>query len=506
MIRRDLSIPAFVSLMTILSSAVCAQLSLDKFGGAIPGNTIFKVNGAPNTPYVIIWSPYEQPTTVGPVTLAIPLDHLADSWVIPGLAGITNGSGFAQAQVAVPNDPAFDPFTFSLQAVGGSDPYEVSNLIRLTPALVGAFEPALNSPLVPINGGGIATAADGEILFVGGSGPVAQHYKSRTEEWEPFGATFGVGAFSQSTGLADGRVLFTGGLDLTTGQPTSAAAVYDPIAGTTTTLSMNMPRAGHGASLMGNGKVLVTGGFQTFNLADVLGFFAGIQNTTEIFDPVAGTFTAGPNMLEPRGLHTSTTLTNGQVLVAGGFSVLPIVNVPNISATAYRFNPATNAFTFLPAAMSTGRFLHSAVALSNNKVLIAGGVTLDLTNVLQTGDLTSIVVQTLADCQLYSQGLFTSSFTNVGSMSEPRAGAGLAALPSGGALIAGGMTLGLDVTNLSFVMSPLSSADRYTASPSGISPTGSMAFPRFMPVTANLPDGTVMVVGGGSAIAEVYQP
>src|SRR5204863_4460587 len=112
----------------------------------------------------------------------------------------------------------------------------------------------------------------------------------------------------------------------------------------------------------------------------------------------------------------------------------------------YRFNPATNSFAFLPVSMSGGRFLHSAVALSNGKVLIAGGVTFNLTTFLQTLDPTTIVVQTLSDCQVFTQGI-VSSFATVGPMSQPRAGAGLAALPNGGALIAGGMTLALDITN-----------------------------------------------------------
>jgi hypothetical protein len=500
------SVSLFIAVGVLFAGSLAhAQLSLDKSGGAIPGNTTFKVTGAPNTPYGIIWSDVEQTTNAGPVTLDITLDHLSDSFAIPGFVGVTNGSGVAQAVIAAPNDPALDPFVFSLQAVSGTGPYSVSNLVRLTPSLVGAFEPALNAPTLPIAGGGIATAADGELLFVGGSGPLAQRYKSRTEEWELFGATFGVGAFSQTTGLADGRVLFTGGLDLLTGQPTTAAALYDPIAGTTTTLAMGSARAGHGASLMGNGKVLITGGFAAFNLADILGLLTGVQNTTEIFDPVAGTFTPGPNMLEARGLHTSTTLSNGQVLIAGGLSVIPIINLPNISATAYRFNPATNAFTFLPVSMQGGRFLHSAVGLSNGKVLIAGGITFDLATFLQTGDPTTIVLQTLSDCQVYSQGII-SSFTTVGPMAEPRAGAGLAALPNGGALIAGGMTLALDIPNAAFVVSPLSSADRFNSTGNVVAATGSMAAPRFLPVVANLPDGTVMVVGGGPAGAEIYQP
>ena len=344
----------------------------------------------------------------------------------------------------MPNDPALDPLVFSLQAAAGLSPTTVSNTVRLTPALPGSFEPALNVPALPIAGGGIATAADGELLFVGGSGPAAQHYKSRTEEWELFGSTFGVGLFAQTTGLADGRVLFTGGLDPATGQPTANAALYDPIAQTTTTLTMNHARAGHGASLMGNGKVLITGGFATFNLTDILGFFAGIQNTTEIYDPVVGTFTNGPNLLEARALHSSTTISSGQVLIAGGMSVIPFINIPTVSATAYRFNPTTNSFSFLPASMNGGRFLHSAVALSNGKVLIAGGVTLDLTQVIATGDLTQLVIGTLSDCQVYTPSGLNGTFATVAGMSQGRAGAGLVALPNGSALIAGGMTLALN--------------------------------------------------------------
>jgi hypothetical protein len=300
-------------------------------------------------------------------------------------------------------------------------------------------------------------------------------------------------------------VLFTGGLDSSTGQPSNAAAIYDPIAGTTTNVTMNHPRAGHGASLMGNGKVLVTGGFQNFDVTNVLALLLCVQGSTEIFAPVTETFSAGPNLLEPRALHTSTTLSNGQVVIAGGLSIIPIVNVPTVSATTYRYNPLTNSFG-LPAAMNGGRFLHSAVGLSNGKVLIAGGATFDLGSFLTTLDPASIVLTTLSDCQVYTPTLFGGSFATVNGMSQPRAGAGLVALPNGGALIAGGMNLGLDLSALSLVASPLASADRYASSPQGVTATGSMVVPRFLPVTANLPDGTVMVVGGGSPVAEIYQP
>ena len=81
----------------------------------------------------------------------------------------------------------------------------------------------------------------GDFLFVGGSGPVAQRYSERLEEWELAGASFGVGLLAQTTALPDGRVLFTGGLDLLTGQPTDAAAIYDPATQTTTPLIRRDP-------------------------------------------------------------------------------------------------------------------------------------------------------------------------------------------------------------------------------------------------------------------------
>jgi hypothetical protein len=495
---------AGIAFVLALASSANAQLSLDKTGGALGGNTTFKLQGAAGDPYILIWADQEYPTTLNGVSFDISLLHLADSFAIPGFFGTLNGTGLAQITVAAPNDPALDPLVLSLQGAAGLSPTSVSNKIRLTPSLPGVFEPALNGPILPILGGGIATAPDGEVLFVGGSGPAAQHYNSRVEEWQLAGTTFGVGLLAQSTALQDGRVLFTGGLGAD-GQPTTAAAIYDPVAQTTTTLTMNSPRAGHGASLMGNGKILVTGGFLTFSLTDPLAFLTGVQGSTEIFDPATLTFTAGPTLLEPRALHTSTTLSNGQVLIAGGLSIIPIINIPNVSATAYRFNPATNSFGF-PSFMNTGRFLHSAIGLSNGKVLIAGGVTLDLSTFLTTGDITTIVIGSLTDCQVYTQTILGGSFATVAGMSEGRAGAGLAALPNGGALIAGGVTLTLDIPNSTFALTPIASADRFSSNPNAITPTGPMAGARFLPVTANLADGTVMVVGGGAAGAEIYQP
>lgn len=491
-----------------LAAALPAQLALDKTGGGIGANVTFRLQGAANQQFILLFALNEAATPMPQfgITLDIPDDFAGTCIGIPGFFSALNGTGTAQPSLAIPNLPELAGLSVPFQAIGDLTANSVvSNLVRVTPQMPGTFAPALNDPAVPILAGGTVAAADGGVLFVGGSGPVAQRYNSRIETWENAGLTFGVGLLSQTTGLADGRVLFTGGLDLTTGQPTNAAALYDPATQTTTTLTMNVARAGHGASLMGNGRVLITGGLRTFDISNPLSLFAGIEGSTEVFDPATGTFAAGPTLLEPRALHTSSALSTGQVLIAGGLTLLPIVNIPTVSQTAYRFNPATNSFG-LPALFTGSRFLHSAVGLSNGKVLLVGGLTLDLTVFLQTGNIQDLIIGTRSDCQVYTPGVLGfGTFATVNGMQEGRAGAAVAALPNGGALIAGGFRLTIDIPNSTFEATATATADKFTSSPNAIAPTGSMANVRLFPLAANLPDGTVMVVGGGVAGAEIWQ-
>lgn len=491
----------------LLATPITAQnLSLDKTGGALGATVSFAVAGQPTEAYVVLLSVLEAPTPVPSLGITLDIDEtlVGLSYRLPGFVGFTNGSGLATASAIIPNEPFLQSLVISAQVVAGNGPFRVSNLVRLTPQASGTFVNALNQPAVPVLGGGTAAAPNNELLFVGGSGPVAQRYKSRTEEWELAGASFGIGLLGQTTGLADGRVLFTGGIDLTTGQPTTAAAVYDPATQTTTTLAMAVPRAGHGASLMSNGRVLVSGGSANVDFTNPLSLFTGLQVSTELFDPVTNTFLPGPNMLEARAFHTSTTLTTGRVLVAGGIALLPIVNIPNVSSTAYLFNPATNSFG-LPSVMSGARFLHSATPLSNGRVLIAGGLTLDLTQFLQTGQIQDLIIGTRTDCQLFAQGGFFGTFTTVNGLQVGRAGAAIAPLPNGSAIIAGGFQMQIDIATSTFVLNATATADRFTQGPNLLTPVGSMAAPRLFPTTVNLPDGTVMIVGGGPTNAEIYQ-
>src|SRR5438128_5382587 len=80
-----------------------------------------------------------------------------------------------------------------------------------------------------------------------------------------------------------------------------------------TTGSLLTPRSFHTATLLQNGKVLIAGGQDN---AAVTHFIA----SAEIFDPSSQTFSQTGSLVKARRGHTATLLSNGNVLIAGGFN------------------------------------------------------------------------------------------------------------------------------------------------------------------------------------------
>lgn len=485
----------------LLAGTFAAQgLELDARGGAVPGPlTLTLRGGTPGAGFAVLLAPREAPTALpGGLVLEVPLDWARASQRL-GLTGRLDGAGRASLGLALPDWSALVGRTLSFQAVSGP-PLGASNLLRVTPARAGSFTSTLADPLFPVLGGALVALDDARQLVIGGSGPLAQVYDARREEFAAGGASFGVGLLAQTTALADGRVLFTGGL-AASGQPTELAALFDPRSGATRFLRMGRARAGHGASLLGNGKVLVTGGFATLDLADPLALLRGIQRSTELFDPLTESFVPGPDLLEARALHSSTTLASGGALIAGGLSLVPLVDLPTVSGTAYEYSAATGNFGF-PRFLGRARLLHSAVRLANGKVLVVGGLGLDFTAFLTSGDPADLAVTTHADAELYTAGLF-GSFQAAGTLGTPRAGAGLVALPGNAALVVGGLQLAFGAGGTP-LFTALASAERHDGT--RFQPTGSLGAARALPLVAPLADGTVLVLGGGAGGAELWQP
>src|SRR6516162_4119343 len=73
--------------------------------------------------------------------------------------------------------------------------------------------------------------------------------------------------------------------------------------------SLAVPRTGHAAIALSDGRVMITGG------RDAAG---NLVNVSEIFDPATKTSTASATLTTARADHTATLLADGRVLVAGG--------------------------------------------------------------------------------------------------------------------------------------------------------------------------------------------
>jgi len=181
--------------------------------------------------------------------------------------------------------------------------------------------------------------------------PTAELYDTTTGTWTATGSMSAARSRHTATLLNDGRVLVTG--------PGATAELYDPATETwTSTGSMNFARhSWKTATLLNDGRVLVAGG--------TTGPPFMISATAELYDPATETWTATGSMSIGRRRHTATLLDDGRVLVAGG-------GFPPGTATAEIYDPSSG--TWSPTGnMADPRTAHTATLLTNGRVLVAGG-------------------------------------------------------------------------------------------------------------------------------------
>lgn len=241
-------------------------------------------------------------------------------------------------------------------------------------------------------------------------------------------------AMHTATLLADGRVLIAGGLTVpepgtaspapdgtSSGVASAAAELFDPATGTfAVTGSMTTPRIWDTATLLADGRVLFVGGLAESNLtaSPDLGVAADTTpRTAELYDPASGTFSATGAPATGRIWHTANLLQDGHVLVAGGANLDPATNTTDSFLTsAELFDPS--AGTFSPTGgMPEGLALHTGTTLQDGKVLLAG---LGATAIQRMMGASGSSPDVLASALLYDPGAGTFSLVEV----EP------AALPS----------------------------------------------------------------------------
>ena len=237
--------------------------------------------------------------------------------------------------------------------------------------------------------------------------------------------------------------------------------------------SMANERADSTATLLSDGRVLVAGGWD--------GSLGKSLATAEMYDPATGSFSQTGSMTVARDFHTATLLPDGRVLVAGGYDGSAAL------ATAELYDPNTGTFS-LTGSMAAARGYDTATLLPDGRVLIAGG---------------GPDPAGLASAELYDPK--TGRFSPTGSMTTARWLHTASLLPDGRVLIAGGARQGV-----------LATAEIYSPKTGTFSPTGSMTGPRYNHTATVLSDGRVLVAGGYHACsqsacevvssAELYDP
>jgi S-formylglutathione hydrolase FrmB len=212
-----------------------------------------------------------------------------------------------------------------------------------------------------------ARLADGRVLVAGGEASwvsngalaSAELYDARTGSFSPTGSMGESRAGAGATLLADGRVLITGGFSRDGSPCLASAEIYEPTSGTFhPTVPMSQPRCSHTATLLADGRVLITGGGN--------GLSADGQDSAEIFDPKTSSFGMTGSMTAARRKQAAALLPDGRVLVAGG------EDGSRVLASAELFDPRTGTFS-MTGSMATMRFAHSATLLADGRVLVTGG-------------------------------------------------------------------------------------------------------------------------------------
>ena len=192
----------------------------------------------------------------------------------------------------------------------------------------------------------------------------AQLYDPVSETWTATGALAEARAGHSATLLRDGRVLVAGGaIDPDGEMVLDSAELYDPVTGTWSgTGTMSVPRFAP-AVVLPDGRVLVAGGITTFvNPMD-----SRALSSVEIYDPAVGSWTVVAPLHEARFAHTATTLPDGRVLVAFGSP-----GFGNAFQTAEVFDPVLGTWTPVPGAIEP-HYGHTATLLNDGTVLIVGG-------------------------------------------------------------------------------------------------------------------------------------
>lgn len=284
--------------------------------------------------------------------------------------------------------------------------------------------------------------------------------------------------------LADGRILVSGGLVgignvIQPNRFLASSEIYDPEKSQWSQVSNVFSRFRHTSTALPSGEAILIGGQSDEESL----------SSTEIFDPNLNEFRSGPSLKKPRRLHTATLLSNGNILVAGGYSgnntstTYLYAYGPNQLLECEEMDPLGRKKTIV-SSMKMPRELHAATRLADGRVLVTGGV---------WGE------GTLNTCEIYDPQSHT--WTSVEPMAFPRTRHTATLLPDGRVLVIGGSVgKALEQNAREGTRGVYASCEIYDPKTGRWTLTDSMRWPRssFMDALL-LPNHKVLVAGGYGA-------
>jgi len=455
--------------------------------------------------------------TNGTTTPAIPV-HLV---LFPESLTIRHGEswGFAAAmgQVGYPTITHMpEPVSWSIQegVAGGSI---TSDGVYTAPSVEGVYhvvgisknDPARTATNAVTVGGGLNLSGDsnaarlfhtvtllptGRVIVAGGISvsfeyPQVQEIIDRADQYDPATAVFqSVAKVTRSshtaTLLSNGDLLFLGGYTTivpsgpndhpVTPVPAATAEILRAATGTIQAVSdMSIARAGHTATLLPNGRILITGGYTPL---PSLPPFSEPTSTAELYDPASGTSSQTGSMGVARIGHLATLLLNGKVLILG-------------AGSAELYDPATNAFTPTGSPAFRGGGGNdwgtgpTATLLPDGRVLVAGGWVRDP----QYYPWVSIDT-----AELYDPA--TGQFAPTGKLTIARSMHTATLLPNGTVLLAGGFTKPPTTNDEDAPI--IATTEIFDPQTNSFTSGHAMKTPRESHTATLLPDGTILFVGG----------
>ncbi|MGH8095370.1 MAG: kelch repeat-containing protein [Chthoniobacterales bacterium] len=206
---------------------------------------------------------------------------------------------------------------------------------------------------------------NGEVLIPGGSSDAqtCELYDPATATWTFTGSLLHKRFGLHATLLTSGKVLVAGGQAGSKGF-VAQCELYDPATGTwSDTGALSVARADNVQVLLASGGVLVAGGY--FGRPSDL----TVTSSTEIYDPGTGLWQTAGAMLTPRVDFTANLLNDGKVFAAGGANQPTEVGLDSIE----EFNPSAGRWRQLRAMLAPARYKHTTTTLLDGSLILAGG-------------------------------------------------------------------------------------------------------------------------------------